>query len=165
MFRSNMTLSAPLRLVSFLVALVTLGVLLGSLVTVPPAATIGPILALVVAVPTLVVAWAMAPRAVAVDAGELLIERRAWWPRRVRLDAIRSAGPYAGGRGVRVMGVGGFFGNYGAYYAPALGRFSLYSTRSGMAVIVRRSDGVPLVLTPDDVDGTIAAIDRRPVEA
>jgi hypothetical protein len=111
------------------------------------------------------VSWAMAPRALVVDGGELRVERRAWRPLRVPLASVVSASPLDRlGRGtLRVFGVGGFFGSYGLFSNGDLGRFRLYATRSGQAVIVRRTGSeLPLVLTPDDVAGAIGAIDRRP---
>jgi hypothetical protein len=109
----------------------------------------------------LVFAWAMSPRELVVDAGELRVIRRAWPPVRVPLRAVASASPLDrfGGGAIRLFGVGGFFGSYGLFTSKGLGRFHLYSTRRGQAMIVRRRDGIPLVLTPDDVAGAIRAID------
>lgn len=114
----------------------------------------------------LALAWAMSPRELVVDGGELRIERRAWRPFRVPLSSVVSAAPLSrlGGRTLRVFGVGGFFGSYGLFSNTELGRFRLYATRVGQAVIVRRrGDELPIVVTPDDVAGTIEAIDRRPM--
>jgi hypothetical protein len=111
----------------------------------------------------LLVCWAMAPRALVVDfgSGELRIERWAWRPVRVPLASVSSAAPLDGvGLGtVRVFGVGGFFGSYGLFYNAVLGRFRMYATRRGEALIVRRkADALPLVLTPDDVAGALRAM-------
>jgi hypothetical protein len=109
----------------------------------------------------LLVCWAMSPHALVVDSGELRIERRAWRPVRVPLTAVASAAPLEGlGVGtIRVFGVGGFFGNYGLFYNAVLGRFRLYATRRGQVMIVRRTaDQLPLVITPDDLEGSIRAI-------
>ena len=112
------------------------------------------------------ISWAMSPRALVVDGGELRVERRAWRPLRIPLASVVSASPLDRlGRGtLRVFGVGGFFGSYGLFSNGDLGRFRLYATRAGQAVIVRRTGSeLPIVLTPDDVAGTIGAIDRRPL--
>jgi hypothetical protein len=109
----------------------------------------------------LLVCWAMSPRALVVDSGELRIERRAWRPVRIPLTTLASAAPLDGvGLGtIRIFGVGGFFGSYGLFYNAALGRFRMYATRRGQAMIVRRkADGLPLVITPDDVEGSIRSI-------
>jgi hypothetical protein len=109
----------------------------------------------------LLVCWAMSPRALVVDSGELRVERRAWRPLRVPLASVSSAAPLEGvGLGtIRVFGVGGFFGSYGLFYNAVLGRFRMYATRRGQAMIVRRTgDALPLVITPDDVAGSLRAI-------
>lgn len=111
-------------------------------------------------------AWAMSPRELVVEGGELRVERRAWRPLRVPLSSVVSAAPLGrlNGRTLRVFGVGGFFGSYGLFSNSDIGRFRLYATRAGQAVIIRRrGDELPIVLTPDDVAGTIDAIDRRPM--
>jgi hypothetical protein len=113
----------------------------------------------------LLICWAMSPHALVVDSGELRIERRAWRPLRIPLTAVASAAPLEGvGLGtIRLFGVGGFFGSYGLFYNTVLGRFRMYATRRGEAMIVRRkADELPLVITPDDVEGSIRAI--RPVQ-
>jgi hypothetical protein len=113
----------------------------------------------------LLLAWAMAPSGVTVRDGELLVDRRAWSPLRVPLASITSAAPIAslGAGTLRLFGVGGFFGSYGLFSNGELGRFRLYATRAGQAVLVKRAGGaLPLVLTPEDIAGTIAAIDGRP---
>jgi hypothetical protein len=116
----------------------------------------------IVVVLALLLAWAMSPRELVVDESELRVIRRAWPPVRVPLRAIASASPLDrfGGGAIRLFGVGGFFGSYGLFTSKGLGRFHLYSTRRGQAMIVRRRDGLPLVLTPDDVPGAIRAIDE-----
>jgi hypothetical protein len=121
-------------------------------------ATIG----LLVAV--LLLAWAMSPRALVVESGELRIERRAWRSVRVSLASVSSVAPLDGvGMGtIRVFGVSGFFGSYGLFYNTILGRFRLYATRRGQALIVRRNDALPLVVTPDDVAGSLRAIGPIP---
>ena len=109
---------------------------------------------------TLGIAWAMAPTALVVNGAELKIERRAWRPFTIPLASIESTGRLDGSDPwFRVMGVGGFFGSYGTFYSSNVGRFRLYATRTGQAVIVRRKTGSPVVATPDDVAGTIAALD------
>jgi hypothetical protein len=112
--------------------------------------------------PVMLFAWAMAPSAVVVDADELRIERRAWRALRVERWTIEGVSSVAlPSRGaIRLFGVGGFFGSYGLFSSRALGRFRLYATRSGPAVLIRRSGGrLPLVLTPDDLEGAVRALE------
>jgi hypothetical protein len=156
-----MTLDRLNRILTlFVCAIVTIGTLVAL-----TARTGAGVLAFAIGLVTLAFAWAMSPCEVVVDKGELRVVRRAWPPLRVSLTAIAAAMPIEslGTRGIRLFGVGGFFGSYGLFSSNALGRFRLYATRRGQAVILRRTDEkLPIVLTPDDVAGTIRAIDRRP---
>jgi hypothetical protein len=110
----------------------------------------------------LAIAWAMAPRGIVVDSSELRILRRAWSPVRVPLSTLASARPIdsLGAGTLRVFGVGGFFGSYGLFRSATIGgRFHLFATRGGPAVVLRRKDGaLPIVITPDDIPGTLRAI-------
>jgi Bacterial PH domain len=166
-FRSPMTLDATNRVLTVVLSFVILGFVL--LTSVGVGRLAGPVPALVIAplVVVMLLACAMSPRAVSVVAGDLMIERRAWPALRVPLASIQHAEAFeCGGRMLRLFGVGGFFGSYGLFSSAVLGRFRLYATRRGKAVLVRRRDGaLPLLFTPDDVGGTVAAIDPRHDEA
>jgi hypothetical protein len=164
MFRTPMTLDRTHRRLTWLVV----ALLVASFVVVTVTGAQAGFGVFVLLTVVLAIAWAMSPRQLVVDGGELRIERRAWRPLRVPLSSIVSAAPLGrmSQRTWRVFGVGGFFGSYGVYSNPDIGRFRLYATRRGQAVIVRRrGDELPLVLTPDDVAGAIEAIDRRPMLA
>lgn len=159
MFRSSLSLDRTHRIltvVSSAIVAVVLGVALST--RQPPA---GLAAAFVLAV--LAVAWAMGPRELVVEGGEMRIERRAWRPLRVPLSQVESAAPLEsiGRIGVRLAGVGGFFGAYGLFWTTALGFFRLYATRRGQKVIVRRRGALPIVMTPTDVAGAVDAIDPR----
>jgi hypothetical protein len=161
MFRTSMTLDRTQRAFTAVAgALVVCGLAL----TTATGARAG-VLAFAIGGAALALAWAMSPKALVVDGAEIRVERRGWPPLRVPRASIVSAAPLqsVGGRALRLFGVGGFFGSYGLFWSSTLGRFRLYATRSGQAVILRRSgDALPIVLTPDDVAGTIGAIDERP---
>jgi hypothetical protein len=162
MFRTPMTLDRRQRWMTG-AGVVLLAVVVG--VTLRGGAPVGVFTFLVLSV-VMGLSWAMSPRALVVEDGELRVERRAWPPLRVPLASIVSAAPLDRlGRGtVRLFGVGGFFGSYGLFSSPGIGRFRLYATRRGQALLVRRSGAaLPLVLTPDDVAGAIGAIDGRPL--
>jgi hypothetical protein len=112
---------------------------------------------------TFAVAYAMAPRALVVEGGELRIERRLWPALRVSLADVERASPIDSlGGALRLGGVGGYFGSYGFFRSETLGWFRLYGTRRGQAVLIARRGAMPLVVTPDDVAGAIDAIDPRP---
>jgi hypothetical protein len=155
-FRSRLSLDGTYRTVTLLLSGVVVVGLVGA-VRAGAALGIGA-LALVGCV--LVVAWAMAPCQVVVEDNELRIERRAWRSRSIPLSEVENADPLSTiGRAVRVFGVGGFFGSYGLFSSKAIGRFLLFATRRGQAVIVRRTNGaLPIVITPDDIQGTIDAM-------
>jgi hypothetical protein len=91
----------------------------------------------------------------------LRIERRAWPALRLPLTSIEKAEHLEtiGGGTLRLFGVGGFFGSYGLFSNRELGRFRLYSTQRGKALLVRRHDALPLVITPDDLKGSLEALD------
>jgi hypothetical protein len=157
MFRTGMTLDRANRILTFVVSAVVLFAAVWVLAARPRFG--GLPLALTGAV--LLCAWAMSPRALIVDAGELQIVRRAWPSLRVPLAEIATAEPLdrLGAGTLRLFGVGGFFGSYGLFANAALGRFRLYATRRGPAVLLRRrSRQLPLVLTPDDAAGTLRAL-------
>jgi hypothetical protein len=162
MFRTGMTLDRTHRRLTWISSAL---IAVALVVSFASGARLGEgVLAFVAAV--LLLAWAMSPRALVVARGELRVERRAWPALRIPLAAVVSASPLdrLGGGTIRLFGTGGFFGSYGLFRSDALGRFRLYATRTGQAVIVRRAGSeLPIVLTPDDVAGTIDAIDRRPV--
>jgi hypothetical protein len=164
MFRSPMTLDRKNVALTVLVGgilVVLLAVVLAARARLGPGALAG------LFVPGVAVAlgWAMSPTALVIDGGELRVERRAWRPLRVSMASVASASPMPSlGRGtLRVFGVGGFFGSYGLFHNGSLGRFRLYATRTGQAVLVKRTGNeLPLVLTPDDVAGAIGAMVRPP---
>jgi hypothetical protein len=162
MFRTPMSLDKTQRTMTLLVSAL-LVVSFAVVVLVKAAVGLGVFGLLAV---VLALAWAMSPTALVVEDGDLRIERRAWRAMRVPLAHVASAAPLSklGPGTLRVFGVGGFFGSYGLFSNGELGRFRLYATHGGQAVLVRRTDGeLPLVLTPDDVAGTIAAIEGRPL--
>lgn len=108
----------------------------------------------------LAAAWAMAPSAVEIDGGVVRIRRRAWQPLEIPVASIASVETMPRlGLGLRLFGVGGFFGSYGLFWTRPLGRFRAYVTRKGTNVLLRRRDGALAVLvTPDDADGFATAL-------
>jgi hypothetical protein len=143
--------------VGLIVGLVAASALLLPRTAISLVALIAPLLVL----PVLGLAWAMSPCGVAVDTDELRVERRAWPAMRIPLSTVASVSlidsPARGA--VRLFGVGGFFGSYGVFTSGAIGRFRMYATRDGAAVILRRTAGeLPIALTPDDAAATVNAI-------
>jgi hypothetical protein len=159
MFRTTMTLDATQRVLTALVS-----ALVGaSIVAAVVSNTRGGVAGVLLVATALALSWAMSPREIVVDGSEIRVLRRAWRPLRVPLTSIASVTSIdrRGDRALRLFGVGGFFGSYGLFQGKQLGRFRLYATRSGDAVLVRRTGrALPIVLTPDDVTGTVRALGR-----
>lgn len=62
-------------------------------------------------------------------------------------------------RAVRTMGNGGLFGIYGNFKSASMGKFRAYMTRRNKLVVIATNEK-PFVLTPDDAQGFVAAIDE-----
>jgi len=61
---------------------------------------------------------------------------------------------------IRTMGCGGMFGIYGNFKSASMGKFKVYMTRRDKLVLVRTPDK-PFVLTPDDPEGFIDALQQK----
>jgi hypothetical protein len=161
MFRTPMSLDRANRYMTALAALLVVAVVV---VTEAFGRTHHAPAALVVVVMAL--AWAMSPRALVVDEREVCIERRMWPALRIARGDITNAATVdsLGKKALRLFGVGGFFGSYGLFWSDTFGRFRLYGTHRGQAVVVvRKGTQLPVIVTPDDVAGTIEAIGPRPL--
>jgi hypothetical protein len=160
MFRTPLTLDNTHRKLTLISSALLIAVLvIAAFVGKPTGIGVVAFLALVLGL-----CWAMGPRELVVENGEMRIERRAWRALRVPLTDVESAAPLdrIGKKAARLFGVGGFFGSYGLFWSDTLGKFRLYATRKGQAVIVvRKGSLLPIVMTPDDVAGAIEAIDPR----
>ncbi len=108
--------------------------------------------------------WALSPKAVEIEGGELRILRRAWraavFPLS-RVEQVAILPPRGLSGAVRVLGNGGLFGFFGWYYRK--GFFRLFATRrAGLVEVVVGSRRV--VVSPDEpgrfVDGLLAAAPR-----
>ncbi len=101
-----------------------------------------------------------APRAYTLDGTALTIELRSGRVT-IPLSSIREVRALEPRETLqRVDGVGGFFGYWGDYRNPALGRVKLYATRSDGRVLLR-ADGGNYVVTPATPDRFVAEIRAR----
>lgn len=77
----------------------------------------------------------------------------------IRRDSIREIVPVEARQirfAMRTFGVGGLFGYYGYFSNKSLGGMTWYMTRLDRAVLLR-TDKAKILVSPDDVEGFIAA--------
>jgi hypothetical protein len=61
---------------------------------------------------------------------------------------------------IRLFGVGGLFGYTGLYWSKSVGRFTAYVTNRGHSILIK-SDSRQVMISPDDVEGFMLAVNRR----
>ena len=114
----------------------------------------------------LLVAVALAPRAVRVDSRRLVVERLLWTDFEVPLRQLTAVQPgpeitVMSGQVRRVAGNGGLMGFSGLFHVANVGLVRCWATRLGVAtVLVRRGDERPLLLGVDDPEGLLQALHR-----
>jgi hypothetical protein len=111
-----------------------------------------------------VACWALGPKGLEIECGELRVRRNAWRPTSIPLAGIREIAVLPPGalRGaIRTFGVGGLFGYYGWFYKK--GAFRLWATRSDRLVEIVAA-GRRVVVSPDEparfVEGLLASASR-----
>ncbi|TCZ74001.1 hypothetical protein E0486_04635 [Flaviaesturariibacter aridisoli] len=62
---------------------------------------------------------------------------------------------------LRIFGIGGVFGYYGRFANRKLGAMTWYLTRRDRTVLLRMKNGNKIVISPDDCDGFLEAIQAR----
>ncbi len=123
------------------------------------------LLVAVAAVPLVVAAivlgtTAYAPVGAAVEDGIVRIERRHARAVEIPLARVRAVEVLAApGRFRRIAGFHGPGISYGRFASDELGEVQLYDWGGGAYVLLQTDDG-PVVLTPDDPDGFVAAVRR-----
>ncbi|MFT3711538.1 MAG: hypothetical protein QM817_28210 [Archangium sp.] len=114
----------------------------------------------------LTITFLLAPRAVKVSGGRLVVERLAWSDFSVPLRQLTSVEPGPAlqlitGDVRRVAGNGGLMGFTGLFHVKDVGLVRCWATRTGTpTLLVRRSEGRPLLLGVDDADALRAALLR-----
>jgi hypothetical protein len=144
--------SSTVAVVVLVVLLVLPGVILSALLPGAITRALVPVF-LVAAIIPLVVAAMMAPRGVEVNGGSLRITRNAWRPMIIpirEIAAVEEGPTLFAMRSVRLLGTGGFFGSYGLFWTRDVGRYRLYTTRCGPSVLLRRRQGLPIVIGLDE---------------
>ena len=62
---------------------------------------------------------------------------------------------------LRVFGVGGLFGYFGLFRNSRYGTMIWYATRRDQFVVIERSNGKTIVLTPDDPNSFVSEFEQR----
>lgn len=124
---------------------------------------------LAIALVSLAVTVMLAPVAVRVHHGELVIERWLWSDFKVPLRQLTSArlGPpiKLAGEVRRVAGNGGLMGFTGLYHVKDVGTVRCWATRlNAPTVLLERSEGRPLLLGVDDANALLEALRRNGVK-
>jgi hypothetical protein len=103
-------------------------------------------------------AWAIAPKGLELEGGDLRVLRRAW-PAAVfplaGVEQVTVLPPGALRFAIRTFGVGGLFGYYGWFYRK--GPFRLYATRRDTLVEIVVQGG-RIVVSPDDPGRFVEAL-------
>lgn len=174
--RFPMTTGLMVKVVTALTALITFVLLPVQAVAMYHFAPPGPARGLVVAALALTFAvlaftFLLAPRAVRVSGGRLVVERWLWSDFAVPLRTLRSVEPgpqlrLLRGEVRRVAGNGGLMGFTGLFYVKDVGLVRCWATQlEAPTVLVRRNDGRPLLLGVDDARGLMEALRRSGVPA
>lgn len=109
---------------------------------------------------------ALAPRAVRISSGKLIIERL-WWfdfmsPMKDVIGVEEGPPLSLFGKVWRVAGNGGLMGFTGLFHVSHVGVVRCWATRLGKpTVLVRRASGKPLLLGVDDADGLLRALRQK----
>jgi hypothetical protein len=143
-----MTLDSLHRTVTGVVVAILLGAI--AVISFTPVPAKGAVLVLLACV--VVISFAFAPCALEVTGTEVRVLRRLAPPVHLPFATLRSVEPSAA-RGLRVFGSGGFFGSFGLYWQKGLGTYRRYATRLGPSMLLTRTAGLPIVVTPDDGAG------------
>jgi len=109
----------------------------------------------------LVAAFAWAPTGYAISDGAIVIARLIG-DVRIPVDGIRDvrAATADDFRGcIRLFGSGGLFGYYGIFRTSKLGKCAWYMTHRDRTIVIVGDSGTAVV-SPDDVDGFVAAVRR-----
>lgn len=113
----------------------------------------------------------LAPRGVRLSGGRLVVERWLWSDFSVPLRTLSSVAPgpelrLMTGEVRRVAGNGGLMGFTGLFHVRDVGVVRCWATQLARpTVLVRRTDGRPLLLGVDDASGLMTALRRAGVNA
>ncbi|WP_412060468.1 PH domain-containing protein [Rubrivirga sp. IMCC45206] len=146
--------STPLTLISTLMVVIVAGAWFS-----------GATLAVVLLLAVLALAAALSVRGYVVEPDAVVVLRLGW-ATRLPLEGLESveAEPEAMRRALRTFGIGGPFAFVGRYRTASLGDFTAYATSRPHAVVLRWPERT-VVVTPDDPDTFVAAVEAAVAEA
>jgi cytochrome c biogenesis protein CcdA len=101
---------------------------------------------------TLLLCFLFAPQKYSIEENEIIIQRPIS-NIHISIDSIKEIRQVdkSETKGmIRTFGVGGLFGNFGKFYAPALGRITMYATQNKNYVLIIANKR-KIIITPDDL--------------
>jgi len=73
------------------------------------------------------------------------------------VEILQKGVPFA----MRTFGVGGLFGYFGTFYNADMGNMQWYITRRDKTVLIKTSSGKKIVVSPDDAEQFVAALQHN----
>ena len=110
----------------------------------------------------LVITYGFSPKAYALEDRQLIIYRpfhRKFYST-TDMKTVSIVGKKDMPRSIRVFGVGGLFGYFGLFRNSRYGTMIWYATRRDQFVVIERSNGRTIVLTPDDPNSFVQEINQ-----
>ena len=111
----------------------------------------------------LVITFGFSPKAYAVDDRQLIIYRpfhRKFYST-TDMKSVSVVDKKDLSRSIRVFGVGGLFGYFGLFRNSLYGTMIWYATRRDQFVVIERSNGRTIVLTPDDPNSLVSELNEQ----
>jgi len=125
--------------------------------------TEGPIALAALMLIMLAVIYLFSPQAYVVEPGRLIVQRPGT-DVTIPLNTIERIETGAGWQvfrgALRLFASGGAFGFYGSFWNSTLKGFTAYATRMDRVVILYRKTGNPIVVSPDDGEAFVRAVER-----
>ena len=111
----------------------------------------------VVMLPTILLCEGLAPQRLEIGDDKIVVLRRyrSIVLHREEIKSIEYVSKLAFRGAIRTFGVGGLFGYFGRYYAPALGSFKLYATSFQNLYLIKKWSGESIVIScaePDKIE-------------
>ena len=110
-----------------------------------------------------VITYGFSPKAYAVDDRQLIIYRpfhRKFYST-TDMKSLSVVDKKDLSRSIRVFGVGGLFGYFGLFRNSRYGTMIWYATRRDQFVVIERSNGRTIVLTPDDPNSLVSELNEQ----